>query len=201
MVGWHKLWNPVWDVSSLKHPFYALVNAAKGPFVFYKIYNIIFEHGNAVSSVYTDQLVPGKCALFQIFSTWHPNTFCPYCIYWPSTAFYWPSTTKYQSDYLRTIAVFMILFIKNLLCSTVIGLDLKSHSHSREKVQFFETRLRIILLALAWRDEIEIIIRQGGRTWQAFGGANMAMKPFVKCVITIFATNASFLRVISNFQI
>ena len=33
-----------------------------------------------------------------------------------------------------------------------------SHSHYREKVQFFETRLRIIFLALAWRDEIEIII-------------------------------------------
>ena len=30
-------------------------------------------------------------------------------------------------------------------------------------------------------------------------GANMAMKPFVKRVITIFATNASFLRVISIF--
>ena len=45
-----------------------------------------------------------------------------------------------------------------LLCSSVIVLDLESHSHSREKVQFFETRLRIIFLALAWRDEIEIII-------------------------------------------
>ena len=67
----------------------------------------------AVSSVYTDQLVPGKGALFQTFSTWHPNTFCPYCIYWPGTAFYWPSTTKYQSDCLMTGAVFMILFIKN----------------------------------------------------------------------------------------
>ena len=32
-------------------------------------------------------------------------------------------------------------------------------------------------------------------------GANMAMKPFVKRVITIFATNASFLRVISIFRI
>ena len=32
-------------------------------------------------------------------------------------------------------------------------------------------------------------------------GANMAMKPFVKRVIKIFATNASFLRVISNFRI
>ena len=32
-------------------------------------------------------------------------------------------------------------------------------------------------------------------------GANMAMKPFVKRIITIFATNASFLRVISNFLI
>ena len=31
-------------------------------------------------------------------------------------------------------------------------------------------------------------------------GANMAMKPFVKRVITIFATNASFLRIISNFR-
>ena len=43
-----------------------------------------------------------------------------------------------------------------LLYGPVIGLDLESHS--REKVQFFETRLRIIFLALAWRDEIEIII-------------------------------------------
>ena len=32
-------------------------------------------------------------------------------------------------------------------------------------------------------------------------GANMAMKPFVKRVITIFATNASFLRVIAKLQI
>ena len=43
-----------------------------------------------------------------------------------------------------------------LLYSPVIGLDLESHS--REKVQFFETRLRIIFLALTWQDEIEIII-------------------------------------------
>ena len=42
---------------------------------------------------------------------------------------------------------------------------------------------------------------KGGRTWQAFGGGKKAMKPFVKRVITIFATNASFLRVISNFRI
>ena len=33
-----------------------------------------------------------------------------------------------------------------------------SHSHSQEKVQICEMRLRIIFLALAWRDEIEIII-------------------------------------------
>ena len=32
-------------------------------------------------------------------------------------------------------------------------------------------------------------------------GAKMAMKPFVKRVFTIFATNASLLRVISNFRI
>ena len=32
-------------------------------------------------------------------------------------------------------------------------------------------------------------------------GAKMAMRPFVKRVFTIFATNASFLRVIANLQI
>ena len=32
-------------------------------------------------------------------------------------------------------------------------------------------------------------------------GAKMVMKPFVKRVFTIFATNASFLCVISNFRI
>ena len=40
----------IWDISRLKYPFYALVYAAKafgkGSFVLYKIYNIIFEHGN-----------------------------------------------------------------------------------------------------------------------------------------------------------
>ena len=41
----------------------------------------------AASSVYTDQLVPGKGALFQTFSTRHQNTFCTYCIYWPSTKY------------------------------------------------------------------------------------------------------------------
>ena len=62
-------------------------------------------------------------------------------------------------------SIFLIIFQKSyqlvsncLLCSFVIGLDLEYHSHSREKVQFFETRLRIFFLALAWRDEIEIII-------------------------------------------
>ena len=37
-----------------------------------------------------------KIALFQTFSSWHPNTFYPTALYWPGTAFYWPSTTKYQ---------------------------------------------------------------------------------------------------------
>ena len=37
-----------------------------------------------------------------------------------------------------------------------IFLDLKSHSHSQEKVQFFETRLRIIFLALTWRGETRL---------------------------------------------
>ena len=122
----------------------------------------------AVSSMYTDQFVPGKGALFQTFSTWHPNTFCPYCIYskWftdlvqPSTDPVPPSTNQivwwlvlYSWSCLSKIISYGFL-----LCSTVIGLDLESHSHSREKVQFLETRLRIIFLALAWRDEIKIII-------------------------------------------
>ena len=37
-----------------------------------------------------------------------------------------------------------------------------------------------------------------GSLWS---GAKMAMKIFVKRVFTIFATNASFLRVIANLQI
>ena len=49
--------------------------------------------------------------------------------------------------------------------------------------------------------QIKYFPNQGGRPWQAFGGGKMAMKPFVKRVFTIFATNASFLRVISNFRI
>ena len=35
----------IWEISRLKHPLYALVYAAKGPFVLYKINNIIFENG------------------------------------------------------------------------------------------------------------------------------------------------------------
>ena len=31
-------------------------------------------------------------------------------------------------------------------------------------------------------------------------GAKVAMEIFVKCVVTIFASNASFLRVIANLQ-
>ena len=42
--------------------------------------------------------------------------------------------------------------------------------------------------------------RVAGLGWLS-AGAKMAMKPFVKRVFTIFATNASFLRVISNFRI
>ena len=52
--------------------------------------------------------------------------------------------------------MFLIIFQKSyhlvydcLLCSPVIGLDLESHS--REKVQFVETRSRIIFLALLAR--------------------------------------------------
>ena len=41
--------------------------------------------------------------------------------------------------------------------SILIFLDLESHSHSREKIQFFETRLRIIFLALTWRDESRLL--------------------------------------------
>ena len=82
-----------------------------------------------------------KTALIQTFSTWHPNTFCPYCIYWPSTAFYWPSTTKYQSDCLMTGAVFMILFIKN----HIIWFPSVQHCN------WFGFR---ISLSLSWEDSI-----------------------------------------------
>ena len=47
-------------------------------------------------------------------------------------------------------------------------------------------------------EEVHIRVAGLGRL---SAGAKMAMKPFVKRVITIFATNASFLRVISNFRI
>ena len=46
-------------------------------------------------------------------------------------------------------------------------------------------------------EEVHIRVAGLGRL---SAGANMAMKPFVKRVITIFATNASFLRIISNFR-
>ena len=48
------------DISRLKHPFYALVYAAKGPFVLYKIHNIIFEHGNAKSALFLDGGFPNS---------------------------------------------------------------------------------------------------------------------------------------------
>ena len=54
-----------------------------------------------------------------------------------------------------------IFFLSKIIsfCFQLPAVDLKSHSHSREKVQFFKTRSIIIFLALTWRDEIEIIIR------------------------------------------
>ena len=42
---------------------------------------------------------------------------------------------------------------------------------------------------------------QGDRSWQPFGEGKNAQKIFVRRVFAIFATNASFLRVISNLQI
>ena len=45
-----------------------------------------------------------------------------------------------------------------------------------------------------------VLIRVAG-LGRLSAGAKMAMKPFVKRVFTIFATNVSFLRVISNFRI
>ena len=46
-----------------------------------------------------------------------------------------------------------------------------------------------------------IIVQRVAGLGRLSAGAKMAMKPFVKRVFTIFATNASFLRVISNFRI
>ena len=94
---------------------------------------------------------------------------CAYDLFWIvfSIAFCF-ATKRFQGRKSKNryfSSIFLIIFQKLyqlgsdcLLCSFVIGLDLESHSHSREKVQFFETRSRIIFLALTWRDEIEIII-------------------------------------------
>ena len=98
------------------------------------------------------------------FSTWHPNTFCPLTAFidlvQPSTVPVPPSTNQivWWLVLYSWSCLSKIISHDFLLCSTVIGLDLESHCNSREMVQLFETRLRIIFLALAWRDEIEIII-------------------------------------------
>ena len=42
---------------------------------------------------------------------------------------------------------------------------------------------------------------QGGRTWQPFVGGKKGQEISAKCVFTIFAANASFLRLIVNLQI
>ena len=41
---------------------------------------------------------------------------------------------------------------------------------------------------------------QGCTSWQPFGEDKIGHEIFVKCVIAIFATNVSFLRVIANLQ-
>ena len=46
-----------------------------------------------------------------------------------------------------------------------------------------------------WNSVVSRVAGLGGLS----AGAKMALKPFVKRVFTIFATNTSFLRVISNF--
>ena len=55
------------------------------------------------------------------------------------------------------------------------------------------------ILATFWLYS-DYILTQGGKTWLS-SGAKMAMNIFVKRVFTIFATNASFLRIIANLQI
>ena len=42
---------------------------------------------------------------------------------------------------------------------------------------------------------------QGGKTWQAFGGGKNGHETFRQARFYNFATNASFLHVISNFRI
>ena len=64
---------------------------------------------------------------------------------------------KHQRKYFQTPQKMIYQNSYHMLFfGTVIGLDLESHS--RKKVQFFETRSKIIFLALTWRDDIEIII-------------------------------------------
>ena len=45
-----------------------------------------------------------------------------------------------------------------------------------------------------------IVIRRVAELGSLSSGAKMALKIFVNCIFTIFASNASFLRVIANLQ-
>ena len=101
------------------------------------------------------QLLPIWISITLLYSGWwvefKDGNFC-----------YVDNCYTYSVNLVFAQILYFWLFIKNilygfLLCSPVIGLDLESVSHSREKVQFFKTRLRIFVLALTWRDEIEII--------------------------------------------
>ena len=53
--------------------------------------------------------------------------------------------------------------------------------------------------ALSWKRE-SLLIHRVAELGSLSSGAKMAMKIFVKRVFTIFASNASFLRVIANLQ-
>ena len=71
-------------------------------------------------------------------------------------------------------------------------------------IEFFHSQLRTPsdakqLFAIVFSGENSLSNRVAG-LGRLSAGANMAMKPFIKRVITIFATNESFLRIISNFR-
>ena len=55
-------------------------------------------------------------------------------------------------------------------------------------------------LHISFSDNILTISNRVAELGSLLSGAKMAMKIFVKRVFTIFASNASFLRVIANLQ-
>ena len=143
----------------------------------------------------------------------------PWVVFIPGNDSHLQSLRIQSSSFTEITVIDFILWDKNCL----ISLRLQSSSFPQLRVVFLPWDC-IPFWGYQWVTKhqtsvwAQLVSRGGGarprgqgNTSQPLGrvaglgrlsaGANMAMKPFVKRVITIFATNASFLRVISNFRI